>query len=84
MGLPTKYTSPYPQPYFTYLPYSLMLLFPSPVTLNSLICYILFLLHLPSLILSRSSGYLSILRQGPALEGRNSPVFAKRFWKGNK
>ena len=23
-------------------------------------------------------------RQGPALEGRNSPVFAKRFWKGNK
>ena len=24
------------------------------------------------------------LRQGPALEGRNSPVFAKRFWKGNK
>ena len=25
-----------------------------------------------------------ILKQGPALEGRNSPVFAKRFWKGNK
>ena len=24
------------------------------------------------------------LRQGPALEGPNSPVFAKRFWKGNK
>ena len=24
------------------------------------------------------------LRQGLALEGRNSPVFAKRFWKGNK
>ena len=24
------------------------------------------------------------LRQGPALEGRNSPVVAKRFWKGNK
>ena len=24
------------------------------------------------------------LRQGPALEGRNSPVFAKRFRKGNK
>ena len=24
------------------------------------------------------------LRQGPALEGRNSPVFEKRFWKGNK
>ena len=24
------------------------------------------------------------LRQGPALEGRNSPLFAKRFWKGNK
>ena len=23
-------------------------------------------------------------RQGSALEGRNSPVFAKRFWKGNK
>ena len=21
-----------------------------------------------------------LLRQGPALEGRNSPVFAKRFW----
>ena len=24
------------------------------------------------------------LKQGPALEGRNSPVFAKRFWMGNK
>ena len=24
------------------------------------------------------------LRQGPALESRNSPGFAKRFWKGNK
>ena len=24
------------------------------------------------------------LSQGFALEGRNSPVFAKRFWKGNK
>ena len=27
---------------------------------------------------------LLCLMQGPALEGRNSPVFAKRFWKGNK
>ena len=27
---------------------------------------------------------VSKLRQGPALEGRNSPVFAKRFLKGNK
>ena len=26
----------------------------------------------------------SLLRQGLALEGRNSPVFEKRFWKGNK
>ena len=24
------------------------------------------------------------LRQGPALEGQNSPVFAKHFWEGNK
>ena len=28
--------------------------------------------------------YYIYLRQGPALKGRNSPVFAKRFWKGNK
>ena len=26
----------------------------------------------------------NLLRLGPALEGRNSPVFTKRFWKGNK
>ena len=24
------------------------------------------------------------LKAGAALKGRNSPVFAKRFWKGNK
>ena len=39
-----------------------------------------------AIIVIKNNNTISInhLRQRPPLEGRHSPVFAKRFWKGNK